>query len=436
MAGTNGAGDRTQFLVFLSRLLNRKVDLPGPHVVGKLIDFVAVEHPPYPKVTALVVRARAGVMRVDLDRVSPGALALGRRVDARAGATGPPQQLMLLPEEFRVGSLLMDKQVVDVRGAKVVRVNDVQLLIDARGTFVIAVDVGLRGLLRRIGVEGAVARLGRLFRRSGRPELISWKYVHPVTAPANGGGPLQLSVAQQALRDLHPGEIADILEDLDRESRLAVVRQMSPEEVAEVLEEVDDAVSRAIIEELSPEVVADIVEEMEPSEAVDLLSALPQEHAERIMRHVEEDEAEDIRRLSSYEEGTAGSLMSTDYIAVPPGTTVVGAIDALRRQASDIEAIYYVYVVDADGVLHRVVSLRQLVTAKPSASLADLGEDRLVTLHPGQPVREVAQIFEKYGFLFLPVVEAPGADRRGRMLGVIGLQHALDEIRDHFGQEG
>jgi magnesium transporter len=169
---------------------------------------------------------------------------------------------------------------------------------------------------------------------------------------------------------------------------------------------------------------------------VDLLSELPLDHAERIMKHVEKDDAEDIRRLSSYAEGTAGSLMSTDFITVPPDMTALGAIDQLRRQASEVEAIYYVYVTDPEGRLRRVVSLRQLVTARPSSRLEDLGEDRLIVLHPDTPVREVAQQFEKYGFLFLPVVEHESEDGPHRMLGVVGLQHALDEIHDHFGQEG
>lgn len=437
MAGINGLGAQTHFLVYVSRLLGRKVDLPEPHVVGKLIDLVAVEQPPYPKVTALVVRSRAGVIRVDLEKVAPGALALGRRVDASQGAAGPPRQMMLLPGEFRVHSLLMDKQVVDVRGAKVVRVNDVQLLVDQRGVFLIHVDVGVRGLLRRIGVEAALTRLGAVFGRKGRDDLVSWKYIHALTgSPVENGGQVRLSVSQQALHDLHPGELADILEDLDREGRIAVVSQMSPETAAEVLEEVDDTVSKSIVEQLPAEVAADIVEEMEPAEAVDLLSDLPQDQAEKIMKHVEKDEADDIRKLSSYEEGTAGSLMSTDFITVPPDTTALGAIDELRRKACDIEAIYYVYVTDPEGRLLRVVSLRQIVTAKPAARLTDVGEDRLVTLFPDTPVREVAQLFEKFGFLFLPVVERGADDGPQRMLGVVGLQHALDEIRQHFGQEG
>lgn len=437
MTAINGFGAQTHFFAYLSRILGRKVDLPEPHVVGRLIDLVAVEQPPYPKISAMVVRSRAGVMRVDMEGVPPSALALGRRVDATQGVAGPPRQMMLLPGEFRVHSLLMDKQVVDVRGAKVVRVNDVQVLIDQRGGFVIHVDVGVRGLLRRIGIEGAAMRLGRLFGRKTREDLISWKYIHPLTAPAeSGGGPVRLSVSQQALQELHPGELADILEDLDRDSRLAVVQQMTPETAAEVLKEVDEAVGKSIVEELSPEMAADIVEEMEPAEAVDLLSELPQDHAERIMKHVEKDDAEDIRKLSSYAEGTAGSLMSTDFITVPPEATVLEVIDVLRKQACEVEAIYYVYVTGPSGSLVRVVSLRQLVTAKAAARVKDIGEDRLVTLHPDTPVREVAQVFEKYGFLFLPVVEKPDAGVPGRMLGVVGLQHALGEIREHFGQEG
>ena len=231
------------------------------------------------------------------------------------------------------------------------------------------------------------------------------------------GGRVRLSVSQQALHELHPGELADILEDLDRESRLAVVSQMSPEEAAEVLEEVDDTVSKSIVEELPVEVAADIVEEMEPAEAVDLLSDLPHEQAERIMKHVEKDEAADIRKLSSYAEGTAGSLMSTDFIAVPPETTALGAIDELRRKACDIEAIYYVYVLDADKKLLGVTTLRSLLRSAPETRVADIMEPRLVTVGAEEEAREIAEVFQKYSFLGCPVI-----DEEGRMLGVILIQ--------------
>ncbi len=438
MSATSASGGHTQFFVYLSRLLGRKVALPQPNVSGKLVDLIAVEKPPYPMITALLVRARAGVVRVDVAGLAPGAIALSRRIDAGAAGAGPAGELILQPQEFRVRTLLLDKQVVDVKGAKVVRVNDVHLLVDSRGIYVVHVDVGFRGLLRRLGIEAAATSLATLLRRNVRDDLISWKHIHPVTtAAAAGSSRVRLDVGGQALRDLHPGEMADILEDLDREARVAVVSRMPADAAAEALEETDEAVQKSVLEGLAPEVAADIVEEMEPAEAADAIAALPQEQAERIMRHVEEEEADDIRRLSSYEEGTAGALMTTDFIALRPEATVADAAAELRRQAGEIDAIYYVYLTDDGGALRGVVSIRQIVTEDHGRRLGELAEERLVVLHADSPVREVAQLFEKYGFLFIPVVERPaaGGAGRGKMLGLVSLQHALDEIGGHFRRE-
>lgn len=439
MPEIDAGGSHTQFFVYLSKLLGRKVELPPPHASGKLVDLIALQKPPYPSVTALVVKTRAGVMRVDATGIAPGAVALARRIDATRGAVGPPREMMLLPQEFRIHDLLLDKQVVDVQGAKVVRVNDVHLLVDSRGLYVVHVDVGFRGLLRRLGIERAAVRAARFAGRSIREDLISWKYVHPVECTEKGADSrVRLEVTQQALNELHPGELADILEDLDREARLAVVRRMSVDAAAEVLEEVDEHVQKTILADLAPEVAADIVEEMEPAQAVDALATLPEEHAEKIMRHVEDREASEIRRLATYAEGTAGALMTTDFIALAPESTVAQATAELRRQADEVDAIYYVYLTDAERFLRGVVSIRQLVTEDPATVLSTIAQERVVTVHPDTPDREVAQTFEKYGFLFLPVVDRPAEDGEGggRMIGLVSLQHAIDEIRSHFGQEG
>jgi CBS domain-containing protein len=424
--------DSTFSFLFSSEILGRKIeDRASGSTIGSIVDLVASTGEVYPIVHAAVVRLQ-GRGQGNEKRLAPllgpdaQALSEGRPVAVDPAALLPVE---LKPNDFLIRDLLLDKQIVDVQGAKVERVNDVHLLLTDR-IRIIHVDVGFSGLLRRLGVERPVRSLWRLSRRPLADELISWKFVQPLESEESPTGPLRLRVEQTRIRDLHPGELADILEDLGKEEREAIVHALGPEFVADVLEEAEEDVQAAVISQLEPSVAADILEEMDPGEAADILTALPEAHTDEIIAEVEAPERAHLERLIAYPEKTAASLMTPEYVAVPIEATVDDAMREVRRQAEEIEAIYYVYVVDGEKRLKGVTTLRSLLRAWSGEKLTEIMTTRLVTVGPDAGYGEVAETFLKYSFLATPVV-----DEEGRMMGVILLKHAFDELLPDFRRE-
>ena len=223
---------------------------------------------------------------------------------------------------------------------------------------------------------------------------------------------------------MHPGEIAEILEELDPGQRQSMVAGMDPETAEEALEETDYDVQKAIFESLEPERAADILEEMEPSIAADLLSDLDETASEQIIQNFEyEDERAEVAELMTYEEETAGALMTTDDRELSEDQTVEDALALLRSNAEEIEAYYYVYVHDDDGVLLGAVSLRSLLTTDPALQLGNILSGRLISVAPDTGLHEIAELFLTYNFLFIPVVDDKGVQK-----GVVSFKDSLDEL--------
>ncbi len=244
------------------------------------------------------------------------------------------------------------------------------------------------------------------------------------------GRPIRLKVEHARIRDLHPGELADILEDLGKDERTMIVHQLGPEMVADVLEETEEDVQAAVISQLDPSVAADILEEMDPGEAADILTSLPDLQSEEIIAEVEPDERAKIEPLTDYEEKTAAALMTPEFVAVAPQATVADTLDEVRRMAPEIEGIYYVYVLDEEKRLLGVTTLRTLFRARSDQAGSEIMETRLVTVKPEVEPKEVAEVFQKYSFLGCPVV-----DPEGTMMGVILIKHAFDELLPQFQRE-
>jgi Mg/Co/Ni transporter MgtE len=209
-----------------------------------------------------------------------------------------------------------------------------------------------------------------------------------------------------------------------------LVHSLGPAAVADVLEEAEEEVQAAVISQLEPSIAADILEEMDPGEAADILGNLPEAHTEDIIAEVEAPERAQLEQLIEYEEKTAASLMTPEFVSVPPETTVAAALAEVRRQAPEIEAIYYTYVLDAAGHLRGVTTLRSMLRARPEQLLEEIMETRLVTVRPEQELKEVAELFQKYSFLGCPVV-----DEEMRMMGVILIKHAFDDLLPEFKRE-
>jgi magnesium transporter len=412
-------------LHFLSEFLGRPAK--GKKLgttLGRIWDCVATLTELYPQVKGLVLRHKQELV------LYPATAQEYFDLFKKGYLTVDEQRILPLemgPNDVGVRDLLWDKQIVDVEGAKVVRVNDVHLLIGER-QWIVHVDVGFAGLLRRLGWETPVRSTVKVIGKQVHDELISWKFVQPVSSQSAHIEPIRLTVGAQRLNDLHPGEIADILEDLDHQQRQAMMSALEPETAAEALQETDEDVQKSIIEGMDEERAADILEEMEPSEAADLLANIDEAAASGIMDAMDsEEEVADIEELMAYSEDTAGSLMTTDFVEIAADRTVGEALEAVREAAEDVEAIYYVYLHDDDGKLIGALSLRHLLRTDPRLQLGNILQPRLITLHLQSSMSEIAEAFLRYFFLVLPVVDDDGVQR-----GVITFKHAFDQLLPHL----
>ncbi|OGP64803.1 MAG: hypothetical protein A2170_04435 [Deltaproteobacteria bacterium RBG_13_53_10] len=408
---------------FFSEFLSRRVFDVSGRKLGKISDLIAERAEPYPMIIGLMVRTREKGKKQYLPwekiaRIEPR-ITVFEDKSLLPKASLSERNVILLQEE------VMDKQIVDTHGAKVVRVNDLHFLRINSNLRLVHVDVGFRGLMRRVGLEGAMDQALRfLFSYDLPNQFISWKYVQLLS----GSDLLQLSVSQKKLSHLHPADLADIIEDLSGRERSAIFHALDTETAAEALEEIDPKIQKALIETISIEKASDIVEEMSPSDAVDLLADLPEERAEEILDGMEQEKAEDLRELLVHSEETAGGLMTTAYLSLTPATTVETAIARLKVEAPTLDIVDYIYVVDEEEVLQGVVSIRDLLTAQSQQTLSEIRATRVVHVTLDEDQQEVVEAFAKYGFRALPVV-----DEANRLRGVIAFRSVLDVLAPDAG---
>ena len=271
------------------------------------------------------------------------------------------------PNEIRLRQDLMDKQIVDIDGRKVVRVNDLRLDEIEGKLHVVAVDVGAAGLLRRLGTKGAYRIVARNLRLPVPERYIDWEDVDPVESSIAS---IKLRVPHAGLAELHPADLASIIDQLAPKDRAGVLASLDDEAVADAIEEMEPDTQVEVIEDLEPARAADILEEMSPDDAADLVADLSDEAREEILALMEHDEAAEVEELLRYPEESAGGIMTTEFVAVPKTLTASQTIDRLRDLEPDAETIYYVYVTDDDDRLVGVLSLRDLIVAPPDTQIA------------------------------------------------------------------
>ncbi len=325
-----------------------------------------------------------------------------------------------------LGRDLLDQQIIDVHGRKVVRVNDLDLHREQVNHHLVLkvgdVDVGARGAVRRL-LKGVVPwKALYVLTQKLPPRVIPWEFVDLIeTDPARR---VKLKIEHERLARLHPADIADIVEELAPAEREAVFETLDEEVAAEALEEVHPRLQRSIVESLDSDRAADIVEEMDPDAAADLLADLPQETSEGILEEMEPAERDEVTELLEFKENTAAGRMTTDYLALPPPATVNDAIEALRKFEGGIESVSTIFLVDKDNKLVGAVQLPSLVLATGETQLSKLAPDPPISCHAGANEKEVAEIFDKYNLLMLPVV-----DDQGVLTGVITADDVISLLR-------
>lgn len=404
--------------MYISFVIGQLIKDPDGREFGRLDDLVASPAPHLPVISAVMVRSGRKPPRA----FEWGCFAYDEQAE-RFSLTVPAEQARgyeLGPDDLLLKTNVLDKQIVDVHDYRVVRVNDVRLEPSGGRLYLVGVDTGARGLLRRMGLMHLSDALAKYIKIKPSSQVIAWNDVETFEKGLNR---LKLKVSAERLSALHPSDIARILNELDPDQRTDVMETLDVETAAEVLVEAHPEVQASIVENLEEELAADILEEMEPDEAADVLGDISADKREEILEEMEPEEAEDVKELLTYDDRTAGGLMTTEYIAVSKDMTAQQVIDKIRELEPEAETVYYVYVTDSAEHLVGVISLRDLIVAQPDTRIEDFMTRNVIHVHTGAEVEEIAQKLTEYNLLALPVV-----NEENELQGVITVDDALEEI--------
>src|SRR5262252_414959 len=407
----------------LSELLGAPVYDPSG-AAGRVHEVAVAPQEDRARIASLIIKTKSGKRMLPFTAISAINGGVRATTDARDwSAANGTEGLFLLERD------LLDQQVIDVNGRKVVGVNDVDLEFDPQKDpkhptlRVLSVDVGARGAVRRL-LRGVAPRtalqalLGKI-----PPCSIPWDFVDLIeTDPARR---VKLKISHDRLAKLHPADIADIVEELAPDERQAVFQTLDEETAAEALEEVDPKVQKAIIESLDSDRVAEIVEEMQPDAAADLLADLPEEKTEKILEEMAPEEAEEVSGLLEYKHDSAAGRMTTEFIALPVNGSAHDAVEALRHFEGGVETVSTVFLVDSHQTLSGTVPLAKLVLASPTTPLLALTQEPLISCHAKASDQEVTELFDKYNLVTLPVV-----DDENRLTGVITSDDVISLLRE------
>jgi magnesium transporter len=422
-------GSESINFLFLSELLALPViDAATSRKVGTIIDLAATTGQVYPKVLGLIVKIRRkkDPVYIPWNNVRRTSLADNIVIDftpetIQAHASAGDTEI-LLKKSF------MDRQLISTSGHKVVRVNDLQLLLESstKGNpylWLVHVDIGIKGLLRRLGFVGAFNMGSRfLLDRDLKDKFISWKNVQP-TSTTSLTGSLQLKMDPSKLSEIHPADLADIVEDLGLEERAALLESLDPLTAASALQEIPLRIRVQIAETLEMSKLAALVNETQLDEAVDLLDELSPEIRSAVLLQLPPEKTAELKELSKLSVYGVGSIMNTDFITARPTQTVQQVLEIVREESEKTELLHYVYIQDSDGKLKGVVTLRQLLSLDADVIMADIMWESVVTATIETNVKRVAKIFFKYNFVALPVVDDDGV-----MQGIITMRDALESV--------
>lgn len=407
-------------ILFLTELLGLPVfDLKGRRL-GRIKDAAVVPLIDRERVDRFLVGAGETWLTVRYDQVRAIDLAGIRLHDEKLTPYHDDEYMLRLVRD------LLDQQIIDSHGRKVVRVTDVTFNIHRNGRDelrVVEVDVGLRSILRRLAQGVIPPRWIRRLQEPISPKSIGWQFCNIVEPDPQRR--LRLNITNEYLERMHPADLADIVEELGPEDREAILSSIDKEMAADTLSEVEPEMQASILESLETETAAGILDEMEPEEAADLLGELESDTAGELLEELEPEQKSEVAEILEYEEGTAGRLMHTRFVALPEEATVAQATRALRDNEDEAEWINAIYLTGPDGRLTAAVPVNRLLTSHAEKPLRELAAGRLVQAPVTEDHRRIIELFDKYNLLSLPVVEEDG-----RLAGVITADDVITLLRD------
>jgi len=324
---------------------------------------------------------------------------------------------------------LLDQQIIDAQGRKVVRVNDITFLKECENgcdvLHILEVDIGVRSIVRRL-LRGIVPPSSIRKLQSRIPtHSIRWEFCNMLEADPQRR--VRLNISNKLLENMHPADLADIVENLGHEDRASIFDTMDSGTAAELLTEVEPELQARIIESLNAEKAAEILEEMEPSEAADLLNELEEQRSEEILDEMEEEDKEEVEELRDFRDDSAGGLMDTGYLALPEGATVEQAMQELRKDEESVENLHALFLTDPDNRLRGTVPLARLFFAPGDAPLQEFASDRLLSVTSDEKPDRIAEMFDKYNLLALPVIND---EERQELIGVITVDDVVALLRN------
>jgi magnesium transporter len=401
--------------MFVSELIGDPVVDRVQESVGRVKDIIITLGESFPRVTALLV-ALDGEQREEKVLLIGEIDLIGKQFCSTRTTKDRVPLTSLREGEVLLLRDVIDQQIVDLDGARVIRVNDLKLAKVNEDIRLIAADVGLSGMLRRLGLLGIVSWFYGLFRRSVREQLIGWDHVENLS-----GG--KISVPTRTITDLHPADVAQIISQVQTDKRIEIFSALTEKTAAEALHELEPMLGAVLIATLDTKKALGVLEKMPVDEAADIIGDLPAEKAEELLRLMRVRKAAEIRKLLKHRDETAGGLMTTEFITLDHGLTVEQVITKLRELAPDAETIYYLYVVDEAMRLIGALSLRRLIISPPYKPVTEIMIREPFAISPEMNQREVADFMSKYNLLAVPVVDA-----EKKILGIVTIDDVMDLI--------
>lgn len=400
--------------IFVSEILNKPALDPLGEEIGKVKDLLVSTGEPLPRITAFIIKRKKKDFFLPWESLS----IFNRKVISSKVFKEELKEYKTSEADLLISRDILDKQIVDINGVKVVRVNDVRISEFDEKPCLVAVDIGIRGILRRLGLERKGEGFGRAIGYPLKHNLIGWNFIQPIEPRLTR---LTLIIPRKSVATLHPADIAHIISQVSMKDRAVLFDSLDLDTAAEALPELEPEVQTSIINEMDKEQASDIIEKMAPDDAADILGDLSPEKAKEILELMEEEEAEDVQELLSHDEDTAGGLMTTEYIVYPSTLTTGEARERFRDDASEIETVYYIYIIDNKEKLTGVISLRELLLSAPEKTLSEIMTKELKTISPESDQKQVAEIISKYNLVAVPVV-----DEENNLLGIVTVDDVID----------
>lgn len=399
--------------IFFSQLEGKKVKDSKGNDVGLFSDLVFLDGKKFAKITGLVVKSNGFLKKIDWRYVES--------VEKNFYLNAEKEKISfeeVSEKDFLANEMLMDRQVIDVNGVKLLKVNDVLLSKMPESFAITGVDVGTAGIIRRLGIS----RYPKLFQGKFISEkIIPWERVAPLELSAVSD--IKLDFEREKLSEIHPADLADLLEDLSHTERTMVFNTINPKQAAETLAEVNPEVSKSLFKNLKKIWLAAIIAKMPPDEAADLLSVAPPETVKELLKSLNPDVSKKLLGLLAFPKETAGGMMNPNVLSIPMNLTVNEAIALLRDKMKNIERAYYIYVVDGENHLTGMTSLRRLIISAPEQKIVDFMSEKTYRVQTTDSFNRVVKTIEKYNLLALPVV-----DSENKLVGVIAMDDVFQKL--------